>query len=317
MRKTRKILFYVLCLTISINLVSCGSGKSPDSPAPTDISPTLPPSNPTAQSTPEPASQTVDAGPILFNAGSDVFLPYQSCIDLDFGKINTESQSACDFSAQTANNEAGRIYLQLNPLTSSAFAFDSPFQELPSIEQCKELPGYLSTPVVGNPVENYICYHTSDSRYGILYLKDWDTDHGLTLTWQTFPNESDFSPTEETPYDAATFIADLTVLDGSPFSPGETFSKGWRLRNSGTTTWDTDYQLVFLSGSQMDGPLEQSLPIQVFPNDSIDIYVNLTAPDQPGEYTGQWMLKNSSGETFGIGVGAQQSFYVNILVTDQ
>ena len=278
--------------------------------------PTLPPSNPTTRPT-EPASQTADVGPILFNAGSDVFLPHQSCIDLDFGKINAESQSACDFSAQTAENEAGRIYLQLNPLNSSAFAFDTLFQEPPSIEQCKELQGYLSTPVVGNPVENYICYRTSDSRYGILYLKDWDTDNGMTLTWQTYPNESDFSPTEETLYDAATFIADLTVLDGSPFSPGETFSKGWRLRNSGTTTWDTDYRLVYLSGSQMGGPLEQPLPIQVSPDDSIDIYVNLTAPDQPGEYTGHWMLKNSSGETFGIGVGAQQSFYVNILVTDQ
>jgi len=312
MYKSKKILYCLTSILIGLNLVSCGASKqtpTPSQPQPTSVPPTISPT--------QPISQVVDVGPILYSAGSDIFLPYQSCIDLDKGKINDESKSACDFSAQTVENEAGRIYLQLNPLASSGFAFDSLFQEQPAIEQCRELAGYLSTSVVANPVENYICYRTSDARDGILYLRDWDIDHGMTITWQTYPGESDLSSTDETPYDAATFVADLTILDGSPFSPGQTFSKGWRLRNSGTTTWSTDYHLVFISGSQMNGPSEQALPIQVPPGDSVDIYVNLTAPDEPGEHTGHWMLKNVVGDSFGIGVGAGQSFYVNILVTDQ
>ena len=313
MSPNKKILFCLIGLIISLTLLGCGTSKQTTSIPPTSAPPTLAPTAPPST----PNSEAQDVGPILFNAGSDVFLPFQSCIDLDTGKINIESQSACDFSAKTVENEAGRIYLQLNPLASSSFAFDSLFKELPTIAQCRELSGYFSTSVVANPVENHICYRTSDGRYGILYLKDWDIQNGMTLTWQTYPKESDFSPSEEAPLDAATFIADLTVVDGSPFSPGEAFTKSWRLRNSGTTTWDEGYRLVYASGSQMNGPSEQSLPIRVAPGDSIDIYVDLTAPDEPGEYTGHWMLKNASGKTFGIGVGAQQSFYVNILVTNQ
>ena len=313
MRPNKKILFCLIGLIISLTLLGCGTDQETTSLPPTSVPPTLAPTTSPAISN----SQNQDVGPILFSAGSDVFLPFQSCIDLDTGKINIESQSACDFSAKTVENEAGRIYLQLNPLASSGFAFDSLFKELPTIAQCRELTGYFSTSVVANPVENHICYRTSDERYGILYLKDWDIENGMTLTWQTYPKESDFSPSEEAPFDAATFVADLTVLDGTTFSPGEAFTKSWRLRNSGTTTWDESYRIVFASGSQMNGPSEQTLPIRVAPGDSIDIYVDLIAPNEPGEYTGQWMLKNASGDPFGIGVGAQQSFYVNILVTNQ
>ena len=37
--------------------------------------------------------------------------------------------------------------------------------------------------------------------------------------------------------DAATFVSDVTVPDGTSFNPGDTFTKTWRLSNSGSTTW--------------------------------------------------------------------------------
>src|SRR5512135_3467629 len=48
--------------------------------------------------------------------------------------------------------------------------------------------------------------------------------------------------------DRAQFIADVTVPDGTRFSPGAAFTKTWRLKNVGTCTWSTSYTLVFSSG---------------------------------------------------------------------
>jgi hypothetical protein len=42
--------------------------------------------------------------------------------------------------------------------------------------------------------------------------------------------------------------------------------------------------------------------------------LNLTAPDQPGEYLGTWMMKNEEGETFGLGDNAEYALWVNIVV---
>ena len=54
--------------------------------------------------------------------------------------------------------------------------------------------------------------------------------------------------------DQATFVADVTVPDGSNFSPGQAFVKTWRIQNSGATTWNTSFKLTFLQGDQMGGP---------------------------------------------------------------
>jgi len=51
--------------------------------------------------------------------------------------------------------------------------------------------------------------------------------------------------------DAAKFVSDLTVPDGTNFASGAAFTKTWRLQNVGTCTWGTSYRLVFSGGEQM------------------------------------------------------------------
>ena len=51
--------------------------------------------------------------------------------------------------------------------------------------------------------------------------------------------------------DWAQFIADVTVPDGTTYTPGATFQKTWRLKNIGTCTWTTSYALIFDSGNQL------------------------------------------------------------------
>jgi len=108
--------------------------------------------------------------------------------------------------------------------------------------------------------------------------------------------------------DAMAFVSDVTVPDGTDFAPGATFTKTWRIRNSGTCSWTTAYSVVFSSGAAMGGPATQAFTATIAPNTTMDISVNLTAPSTAGSHTGYWMLRNASGQTFG-------SFYVIIDVT--
>ena len=95
--------------------------------------------------------------------------------------------------------------------------------------------------------------------------------------------------------DAAQFIADVTVPDGTIFAPGTAFTKTWRLKNIGTCTWTTAYSLVFVSGEQMSGPGSVALPTTVSPGQTVDVSVALVAPASAGTFRGYWQLKNASG----------------------
>lgn len=107
------------------------------------------------------------------------------------------------------------------------------------------------------------------------------------------------TPTGGTPGgDQAAFVADLTIPDGTDLSPGERFTKSWRLSNTGTSVWTSNYALAFLGGSQMDGPNAVSLTQTVNPGESVDISVNLVAPLETGNYKGFWGMRNAGGQQF-------------------
>ena len=114
--------------------------------------------------------------------------------------------------------------------------------------------------------------------------------------------------------DAAAFVKDVTIADGTSLSPGTTFAKTWRLQNVGTCTWTSSYALVFISGDSLSGPSSISLPGNVNPGNTVDLTVNLVTPSQTGHYHGNWKLRNTSGVLFGIGTQADTAFWVDINV---
>ncbi|MBL8102674.1 MAG: hypothetical protein JNM02_09110 [Anaerolineales bacterium] len=101
------------------------------------------------------------------------------------------------------------------------------------------------------------------------------------------------------------FVSDVTIPDGTIITPGQTFTKTWRLRNGGTCTWTPAYAIVFSDGNSMNGPTTQALAGNVNPGQTVDISVNLTAPATPGDYTGSWKIRDAAGVLFG-------RFYVQI-----
>lgn len=117
-----------------------------------------------------------------------------------------------------------------------------------------------------------------------------------------------FLPPTATPIcDGAQFVADVTVPDDTVFSPNQTFTKTWRLKNTGTCSWTPSYAVAFSDGNSMNGPATQALVGNVNPGQTVDISVNLTAPADPGTYTGNYRLRNAAGLLF-------TKFYVRIKV---
>ena len=114
--------------------------------------------------------------------------------------------------------------------------------------------------------------------------------------------------------DSASFVADVTIPDGTTVAPNATFVKTWRLQNSGTCTWTTSYAVVFTGGDQMGSPAVIPMPSSVAPGGTVDITVNLTAPGTPGHYRGNYKLKNATGSLFGVGANAAFLFWVDINV---
>ena len=118
-----------------------------------------------------------------------------------------------------------------------------------------------------------------------------------TLSPSITPNVPTIAPTENH-CDKAAFVKDVSVPDGTLFTPNEPFTKTWRLKNIGDCTWTTGYALVFDGGAQMGGASPQPLTANVAPGETIDISVNLSAPATDGSYTGNWQIKNASGVLF-------------------
>jgi len=114
----------------------------------------------------------------------------------------------------------------------------------------------------------------------------------------TQPPAPTIAPAATQSCDKADFVADVTITDGTEIAAGASFTKTWRIKNSGSCAWTTSYQLVFASGTQMGAPAAVSFPSAVAPGQTMDISVSMVAPAAPNTYTGNWKLRNAAGQDF-------------------
>lgn len=92
----------------------------------------------------------------------------------------------------------------------------------------------------------------------------------------------------------ASFVADVTIPDNTVIKAGETFTKTWRISNTGTCIWASDYVLTHYSENRMGAP--DAVPLGLtYPGQTLDISVQLTAPTTPGTYRGNFVIKNPQG----------------------
>lgn len=126
-------------------------------------------------------------------------------------------------------------------------------------------------------------------------------------------NYTPYYYTQPVARECASFVSDVTIADGSYIAPGNTFTKTWRIRNCGTTTWTTKYQLVFVSGTAMTTQTAVNLPYNVMPGQTVDISIQMTSPAETGSYKSEWMLSNESGSRFGVGANCQTPVWAQIV----
>lgn len=133
-----------------------------------------------------------------------------------------------------------------------------------------------------------------------------NTSEAPTATNTPIPTET------EVPCNKAAFVTDVTIPDGTDLEPGESFTKTWRLRNTGSCTWNSNYELLFKDGDAMSGLASKKLTGSVAPGATVDISVDLKAPNSEGSYKGFWWLRSDAGIVFGVGSSGDVPFYVEI-----
>lgn len=118
------------------------------------------------------------------------------------------------------------------------------------------------------------------------------------------PTSAAVTPTAAGPCtDAAAFVADVTIPDYTHMDLHESFTKTWRIKNTGTCSWDGNYAAVYASGDKLGGP--NTIPLtNTAPGATIDISANMAAPSTDGTYKVFYHLQNAKGTAMAVDDGA-------------
>lgn len=122
------------------------------------------------------------------------------------------------------------------------------------------------------------------------------------------PEEDVASGTTTTPAQTevlrAAFVADVSVPDNTRFEKGESFVKTWRIKNTGATAWPENTVLAYASGERMSND-NQVIVGKVEPGATVDISVNMAAPNSDGTFRGVWRLMSGDRQIEGGGMFVQ------------
>jgi uncharacterized protein YkwD len=93
---------------------------------------------------------------------------------------------------------------------------------------------------------------------------------------------------------SALFVTDVTIPDNTNIVGGTKFTKTWRISNNGTCVWGPTYTLVHYSDERLGAP--DSVPLGLtYPGSTLDISVDLTAPNTTGTHRANFVIKNPAG----------------------
>jgi polar amino acid transport system substrate-binding protein len=124
--------------------------------------------------------------------------------------------------------------------------------------------------------------------------------------------ESTAEPPSSGCIDSMALVEELTE-PVPELAPGETFTRTFRVRNAGTCDWDESYMLDF-GGGNVDDARMGGEPIRITDGaasgETYDLELELTAPDEEGDYQAFWNMVDPRGATFG------ERIYISLTVVE-
>ena len=108
------------------------------------------------------------------------------------------------------------------------------------------------------------------------------------------------------------FQGDVNYPPDTAVKAGDKFIKKWKIKNTGTCTWTTDFDVVFVWGDKIGK--NGDITYAVKPGDTFTVAVEITAPSTAGTYIGYWMMTDNQGARFGYGPGGDYSLAIKIQV---
>ncbi len=109
----------------------------------------------------------------------------------------------------------------------------------------------------------------------------------------------------------AAFVADVTIPDNTTIQPGLVFTKTWRVRNTGTCAWGPEYTLDYYSQDPLGFTAPISLPLTL-PGSTADLSLRLQAPEEPGAYQGNFVIKNPDGLIMAVDQDSRLWVLINV-----
>jgi uncharacterized protein YkwD len=110
---------------------------------------------------------------------------------------------------------------------------------------------------------------------------------------------------------SALFVTDVTIPDNTNMVGGTKFTKTWRISNNGTCVWGPTYTLNHYSDENLG--LLSTVPLGLtYPGQTLDISVDLTAPNTTGTHRGNFVIENPQGLIMKIADDSRLWVIVNV-----
>jgi len=92
-----------------------------------------------------------------------------------------------------------------------------------------------------------------------------------------------------------------SIPDGKEIAIGRLFTQTFRIKNTGSCTWNHNFELRFAGGDLMNASASIPITDTTIPTWGyavVDVYMK--APETPGTYNGHWKIKSDDGQIFGV-----------------
>lgn len=107
-----------------------------------------------------------------------------------------------------------------------------------------------------------------------------------------------------------------SIPDGTVIFIDRLFTQTFRIKNTGSCTWNSAFELRFAGGDLLNASASIPITDTTIPTwGYANVDVLMKAPSTPGTYKGFWSIKSDDGQIFGVQPKGE-SFWVEIKVID-